>query len=179
VRLADGRILAVERNAVRSSSDAGKTWAEPTPIFPDRRDVKVSEERAMIRTRKGTVILVFMNIAEQRFNWDKVKKDAPGAKLPTYAVRSADGGKTWRDFQKISDDYTGAVRDIIQTKTGRIVVTTMEMAHHPGRHTVLTSVSDDEGKTWHNSHRIDLGGIGHHGGVTEATVEQLRDGRLW
>jgi hypothetical protein len=40
-------------------------------------------------------------------------------------------------------------------------------------------ISRDEGKTWKRSNIIDQGGVGHHGGVSEATLEELRDGRLW
>jgi hypothetical protein len=179
VRLDERRILAVDGNACVTSDDAGKTWSEPTPLFPPKANLKVRDERALIRTRDGTLILVFLNGAEQFFPWDKVKKDAPGARLPTYAIRSRDGGKTWEDLQKIVDDYTGAVRDVIQTRKGTVVATSMAMAHDPGRHTVLTCASEDDGKTWKRSHPIDLGGVGHHGGVTEPSVEQLRDGRLW
>ena len=43
----------------------------------------------------------------------------------------------------------------------------------PGR------LSTTDGRSWRRSNVIDLGGVGHHGGVTEATIEQLKDGRLW
>ena len=39
--------------------------------------------------------------------------------------------------------------------------------------------STDDGKTWKASNLIDLGGQGHHGGVTEPTLTELPDGRLW
>jgi len=51
--------------------------------------------------------------------------------------------------------------------------------HNPGRHTVLTYVSDDDGLTWRNAQIIDLGGQGDHGGVMEAAIEQLKDGTVW
>jgi len=35
------------------------------------------------------------------------------------------------------------------------------------------------GLNWIRSNVIDLSGVGHHSGVTESTVEQLKDGRLW
>jgi predicted neuraminidase len=44
---------------------------------------------------------------------------------------------------------------------------------------VITYWSDDLGKSWNSSNLIDLGGTGHHGGVTEATIAELEDGRLW
>jgi len=44
---------------------------------------------------------------------------------------------------------------------------------------VVTPAAVDEGMFWQRSNVIDRGGIGHHAGVTEATIEQLRDGRIW
>jgi hypothetical protein len=61
---------------------------------------------------------------------------------------------------------------------GRVIFTSMKLGHNPGRHTVLTYCSDDQGQTWTPSNVIDLGGAGDHGGVTEATIEELKDGRL-
>jgi hypothetical protein len=55
----------------------------------------------------------------------------------------------------------------------------MMMRHNPGHHTVLTYSSRDDGRSWTRSNVIDRGGVGHHGGVTEATIQQLRDGRIW
>jgi predicted neuraminidase len=43
---------------------------------------------------------------------------------------------------------------------------------------VLTYTSADEGKSWKQSNVIDLGGIGHHSGVTESTLEEVKDGKL-
>jgi hypothetical protein len=99
--------------------------------------------------------------------------------LPTYAVRSPDDGKTWETPQKLHDAWTGAIRDMIQTNDGTVVFTSMMMQHNPGRHAVVTYRSVDEGKSWQRSNVIDRGGIGHHAGITEATVEQLRDGQIW
>ena len=94
-------------------------------------------------------------------------------------MRSLDGGGTWTDIQKLHDDWTGAIRDIIQTRSGRVVFTSMKLLHNPGRHSVLTYASDDDGASWHPSNVLDLGGVGHHGGVTEATICELSDGRLF
>ncbi|RAJ93109.1 BNR repeat protein [Larkinella arboricola] len=179
VRLADGGILTVHKTKSLISQDEGKTWTEYT-IFSDPEKFEISDERALIRTRKGTIILACMNMKERsEWNWQEKISDSPGATLPTYAIRSLDGGKTWEKAQKLHDEWTGAIRDMIETKNGSIVFTSMKIRHNPGRHSVLTYTSKNEGKSWTPSNIIDLGGIGHHGGVTEATVEQLKDGRLW
>jgi sialidase-1 len=184
VRLGDGRLLTVKEDAAITSADGGKTWAESHAIAsaqdPYQKALKISPECALCRLRDGVIVLGFMNINEIVFEWNKAKGDTePGARLPTYAVRSLDGGKTWRDLQMLHEDYTGAIRDMIQTSNGTVVLTSMQLKHDPGRHTVVTYASKDSGKTWVRSNIIDLGGAGHHGGAIEATIVQLKDGRLW
>lgn len=179
VRLPDGGILTVDGTNSLISKDEGKTWAE-YPIFPAPEKFQIRPERALICTRDGVMILAFANDKERaHWNWERDVHDSPGATLPTYTVRSIDGGKTWVDLQKLHDDWTGAIRDMIQTREGNIVFTTMAMRHNPGHHTVFTYTSPNGGKNWKRSNIIDLGGVGHHSGVTEATLEQLNDGRLW
>src|SRR5690606_20053438 len=50
---------------------------------------------------------------------------------------------------------------------------------NPGHHTTVTYTSKTNGLNWIRSNVIDLGGVGHHSGAMEATIEQLRDGRIW
>ncbi|MBI3852056.1 MAG: exo-alpha-sialidase [Verrucomicrobia bacterium] len=177
VRLGDGRLLTIEDTNCLTSADGAKTW-QTHRMFEDPLKFKISDERAIIRTSKGVVIAAFMNNAEEHWTWDNKLHDAPGAVLPTCVMRSTDDGATWEAPQKLHDDWTGAIRDILETKHGRVVFTSMKMRHNPGRHTVLTYSSDDQGQTWKPSNIIDLGGVGHHGGVCEATIIELKDGRL-
>lgn len=180
VRLSDGGILTIDTTTTYISKDEGRTWKE-YPVFNQTGKFSISKERALIRTRSGVIILAFINMEEVgKFEWQADIMDFPGGKAiaPTYAIRSLDNGKTWQDLQKLHDDWTGAIRDIIETRDGNVVFTSMMMRHNPGRHSVVTYTSQDDGKRWRRSNVIDLGGIGHHGGVTEATIEQLRDGRL-
>lgn len=179
VHLSNGRILTVDGTHSYISADEGKTWTEHS-IFTQPEKYNIREERALIQTKQGIVILAFVNAREQaNWNWQNDISDSPGAILPTYAVRSLDGGKTWQDPQKLHDEWTGAIRDIVETRDGKVVFTSMMMQHNPGRHAVVTYTSADNGKTWLRSNVIDLGGVGHHAGVMESTLEQLGDGRLW
>ncbi len=160
------------------SRDGGETWS-PTGPFEPSGSLRPSDSGAFIRTRRGILIAAFSNGAERaNWNWDETIHDSPGAILPTYTVRSADDGRTWSQPLKLHSSWTGANRDMIETRDGLIVFTSMQMRHQPGRHTVLTYVSEDEGQTWEPSNIIDLGGCGHHGGVTEATLVELHDGSL-
>lgn len=179
VRTTSGELLTIDEHASYISHDEGQTWSDPRPLFPNQTGIQVSQERVLLSTTEGVVVAAFTNLAERQWTWDDELGDAPGATLPTYVMRSLDGGQTWQDIQKLHDDWSGAVRDIIETQDGRIVFTAMKLQHDPGRHTVLTYSSDDNGLTWTASNLIDLGGAGHHGGVSEATVTERTDGSLW
>lgn len=179
IRLKSGEILTVDETSALISKDEGKTW-ESHAIFPAGQDFAIRRERVLLETRDGAIILAFMNDKERVWKWNKETSDADeGVKLPTYVVRSLDGGKTWQNLQKLHDEWTGAIRDIIQTKNGTIVFTSMMILHNPGHHATITYASKDDGVTWRRSNVIDLGGKGHHDGALEAAIEQLKDGRLW
>ena len=179
VHTGNGDILAIDSKATFASSDGGKTWSEPRPLFDDDRKITVSNERAMLRTKDGSIIVAFMNLDERHWTWKNELHDAPDAKLPTYVMRSTDDGKTWQHVQELHKEWSGCVRDMIQTSDGRIIFTAMKMLNNPGRHSVLTYSSTDDGITWEASNLIDLGGRRHHGGVTEPTLTELKDGRMW
>ena len=182
VRAGEDRLLSVDERGVLESGDDGRSW-ESRPLFDyGKRDkeFKISQARALFRTREGTLIFSFMNQNERRWTWqDELHDILPGNRLPHYVTRSTDGGQTWEEPHMFHESWTGDVRNGIQTKSGRIVISSMMMLSNPGRHTVLTYSSDDGGASWTRSNVIDLGGNGHHGGVTEATVVELTDGRLW
>jgi hypothetical protein len=178
VRLEDGNILTVDSNHAYINRDGGKTW-EPYSLLADSSRFDISPG-ALIRTRHNVIVLSFVNLKEKTgWNWRNDIHDSPGAVLPTYTIRSTNGGKTWDVPLKLHDEWTGANRDMIETKDGSIVLTSMIMRHHPGHHTVLTYTSKDDGKSWTASNILDLGGSGNHSGVMESTLVQLEDGRLW
>ena len=178
--LPNGSLITVDDSInAMVSNDNGKTWKK-TPIVSDPNTFHISFERALICTRDGSVILACMNLKERSgWKWDPAIHDSPNAQLPTYVVRSPDGGKTWGPPQKLHSDWTGAIRDMIQTEDGTIVFTSQKLLHNPGRHAVLTYSSKDDGKTWTASNVLDLGGIGHHDGAIEATIIQREDQSLW
>ena len=179
LRLPDGNILATDKTNCCISKDEGRTWTE-YPILAEPEKFSIDVERVLVRTRGGVIILAFANNAELANNkWQQAILDAPGAILPTYAVRSLDGGKTWQDLQKLHNDYTGAIRDIIETRDGNVIFTTQMMRHNPGRNVTVTFTTKDDGKSWVRSNVIDMGGVGDHSGVIEATIEQLKDRRIW
>lgn len=179
VRLSKTKILSASSPSgtdVMISDDNGKNW-KAVPVFKDASKYKLGSTAAAC-TDNGVVVLAFFNLAERHWTWSDELQDAPGAELPTYVVRSLDRGKTWEEPVLMHREWTGMNTHMIITKKGNIVFTSMMMLHNPGRHSVLTYMSEDDGKTWHRSNIIDMGGAGTHGGVTETTIEELSDGRL-
>lgn len=180
-RLSDGTVVAVGKGEVVRTPDLGHTW-ETFPLEHDAEEFAVEIDHSLMTSRQDDVlILSLLNVAQRiGLDWDKETSSVPETtQLPHYVARSLDGGRTWTDVQMLHRDWTGDARDIIQLESGRIVLTSMKMIRKPGRHTVLTYWSDDNGLTWTPSNIIDLGGIGHHGGVSESSIVELKDGRIW
>ena len=178
VALPDGSILTVDSQGVRTSKDDGRTWSPPTPVCSGINEKEPSSHR-LVRTRKGTLVMVYLNFENWKFGWDE-ESGEPGhdCRLEVRAIRSLDGGKTWTDRQRLLDRYNANFFGFIQTSTGRLVATVEHLVSDPGRWVVCSLISDDEGKTWRRSNFIDIGGHGHHDGATEPTVAELSDGRL-
>ncbi len=180
VKLSNGNLLAPDTKQVLISNDQGKSW-DSKPLYKNSAKFHTSNERAIIRTKNGTLILAFMNLAERKFNWnDKKGGPQPDCFLPVYIVRSTDEGQTWLPPQIIQDHgWCGAVRSMIQTKSGRIIVAVSQVIANPGRHVMITYYSDDDGATWNHSNMIDLGGSGDHDGAMEGTIVELKNGQIY
>ncbi|MCS7225081.1 MAG: glycoside hydrolase, partial [Armatimonadetes bacterium] len=126
-----------------------------------------------------TLILVYLNFENYQFQWDEEKKEPKeGCRLEVWAIRSTDGGQTWKDHQRLLGGYNPNFFGLIQTRSGRIVVPLQHLVSDPGRLICCSFYSDDEGVTWKRSNWIDLGGHGHHDGAFEPTVAELSDGRV-
>ncbi len=179
VKLGHGGVLGVHEDKAMISLDGGRTW-EARPMFSKEQNLKISNERALLRTRDGTILAVFLNAADYKWGWDE-QKQAPidGIHMNTWVARSTDKGRTW-EAKIIQPRYwCGDVRDMIQTREGRIIVTLQRLLPDPTRHATIAYTSDDDGKSWEPTHLVDVGGRGHHDGSIEATIAELRDGRIW
>ena len=180
VLLDDGRLMTVEGNEAHYSRDDGRTWSSKGPVFRERDPAMHREWRVLQKTRGGALVLVFMDTKKRKWGWNKQTNEPdPGVFNEVWSVRSLDQGETWVDAQLLSRDYCGALVDILETRSGRVVVPVMKLLRGPARHSFVTFFSDDAGRTWSQSNLIDLGGHGHHDGAIEPTLVELRDGRLW
>lgn len=178
VKLSDEVIGTVDKTGFKTSRDGGKTWSEPifvcNGINPDE-----PASFYIIKTAKNTLILVYLNFSNYKFEWDEVNKEPKNTcKLEVWAIRSLDEGKTWIDNQCILDGYNTNFFGLIQTRSGRVIAPFDHITSNPGRFIICSVFSDDEGKTWHKSNWIDLGGHGHHDGALEPTIAELSDGKL-
>jgi sialidase-1 len=178
VVLSDGALLSVEANATRISPDGGKTWSEPRSMVSDEGPGRPSGGLS-IRTRDGVIVVVYGDTATMKWKWDEARGEAAEARMDVWSIRSLDEGKTWTDRQKVYEGHGGTMLSVIQTASGHIVVPIQPYLSNPGHWGTFTIVSSDNGKTWPKSNLIDLGGAGHHDGGIEATLVELKDGRLW
>jgi sialidase-1 len=180
IKLSNEDILTVEENATVTSSDKGKTWSEPRPIYDGTGPGVPTGSGVLLRTREGTIVFVYLDMGTYKWSWDDTRHEAAAdVRLDVWAIRSTDEGATWTGRQKIFDGYCGALINTVQTHTGEIVVPIQRMLRDPCRHAICVYVSADDGETWRHSNIIDLGGHGHHDGAMEPTVVELNDGRLW
>jgi len=182
VTTGDGGILCVDGTHAHNSADEGKTWTS-TPLFQSPEKYQVSNERALFRTRNGTVIAAWMNMKERQTapgsKWGGTPEEFDQWVLPTYICRSLDDGKTWEAPQLLHRPWCGCIHSMIQTKSGRIVLVGQTIIPE-WRHATMTFVSDDEGQTWKMSNILDNGiGRHDHAGSCEATILERADHTLY
>ena len=200
-RLDDGRLMIVtgvdtssnpvtEKPLVaRTSVDEGKNWSKPVPLVVGKDGKAVVKPgrgvpsmcNVILRTSGNVLIVVGMEPLKRI--WDVRRRDLDPKKSGgggVVAMRSLDNGRTWIDRRRVFKDICGnPPMSMIETSGGHVVATCQPILTKPGRNAVCTLVSADQGKTWRTSHMIDLGGSGHHDGVCEPAIVELRDGRLW
>ena len=168
VELKDGSLMIVRGNATATSKDNGKTWSELRPIYEGDKP-GIPQQGTMLKTREGAIVLVYMDQSTFYWEWDDSTGEPNGEpRMDVWAIRSLDDGKTWIDRQLIFKGYCGALIDIIQTRSGHIVVPVQRYIADPARHGTCTYVSADNGKTWRRSNIVDMGGVGAHDGAFEA-----------
>jgi len=189
VRAGDGTLVGVEPAGGRFSRDEGRTW-ERREIFDPTR-FQSRPERALLRTKEGVILYAFLNQKEYAFKWDDAKGGPQeGCRLPVYLSRSADDGRTWAAPVLLQDGWCGAVRQMIQLRTGRVLLVSQVAKANPGRHVTVVHYSDDLGVTWKTGDPIDLGEDGNyrnpetglrtstHGGGIEGTVYERPNGEV-
>lgn len=182
VTTGDGGVLCFDDKHAHHSVDEGVTW-ESHPLFAEEAPFQPSTERALLRTRDGTIIAGWINLAEKQhapdFRWGGPVSDYAQWILPLYVSLSHDEGRTWDQPQCLNRPWCGCVHSMIQTRSGRIVLVGQAVSPK-WRHTTVMFLSDDEGKTWQRGSVLDIGaGFHDHAGSCEATVIQRTDDSLY
>ncbi len=182
VTTGDGGVLCVDAQNALHSRDEGQTWTT-TPIFHDARKYRISNERALLRTREGVVVAAWMNMSERasppNWNWGGKGVDWQAFVLPIYVCRSLDDGHTWQEPVLLNRPWCGCIHSLIETTRGRLVLVGQEIIP-AWRHATVVFVSDDSGVTWQRSNVLDIGQGRHdHAGSIEGTVVERKDGSLY
>lgn len=184
IELDGGRLMSLksdDNGTVEVSADEGKTWQRVATMYDGEGPGQLTKDfecQIALKTQSGVIIWVYRDFENWHWAWDNATGEAVDPKLTVWSIRSLDGGKTWVDRQLIAPGYCGSLNDIIQASTGKIVVPIQQYVPKPGRHSQYTWMSANDGKTWQRSNLIDIGGHGHHDGVFEGSLAELKDGRL-
>lgn len=176
----DGTLMAVDKNVLVTSADAGKTW---TPISePMRAGYGLQLRRAYVSAIADEEwghrhFLLGFRDAELELERREGRTN-PECRLEMWASAARTAARRGATSSRSSTGTMRTSSGFIQTSTGEIVATVEHLIPDLKRWVSCSFVSADDGKTWKRSNWIDLGGHGHHDGAVEPTVAELSDGRL-
>jgi hypothetical protein len=164
------------------STDGGRTWSEPRVECELPLPGMGAGVGALDREGEMHVILTHLH-----------GEGAPAATrfIDLWHCRTTDGRRKWSEAKRIWEGYCGAVMDVKQIASGRIVVPFAawkkpgeEVRPNTGSNYTTCVYSDDGGATWKLSPSkltspCREGYNGNNYGAIEPTIEQLKDGRVW
>ena len=168
------QLLHVRDGVVYVSDDDGET------CYPDsttKLECKSPAMQTLFRSERGTLIHQAVTPCEVHYDGERISKRS---RAPVQIARSTDYGKTWSDPQVIFNGYSGYASEMIQTASGRILVPVQCYLFKENRFTQTAYYSDDEGETWTRAESTldNPDARGHHDGIFEGAVVELRDGEL-
>lgn len=168
------------------SSDGGKTWTAPVPLFQDTSSRRSTHTVRVGRLRDGGLVAV-----GARFYRDDPEEGIASRKtdgivpMDVILLRSADCGVTWSDPEVVKPPLVGPAFEIchamVELADGRWLLPTSTWkgweGDAPNGMKAVAFVSHDQGKTW-PEHIVVLDawkdGVAHW----EKSLIQLQDGRL-
>ena len=123
-RLEDNRLMTVDASGARFSQNEGKDWSEATAIYSGPGPgIAADHEALLLRTRKGVVVVVYIDRPNRRWGWDEETGEASeDTRSDVWTIRSLDEGRTWEGRQRIFTGYCGFLQDIIETRSDHLVV---------------------------------------------------------
>jgi len=162
LQLADGRILlplysdGYNLSLMAISDDGGNTWQPGLPIV-GRGNVQPS----LIQKKNGDLV------AFMRDNGDE-----PGRVMKSV---SKDNGFSWSIAEDTPIPNPGASVEAISLKNGNWIMVYNNTEH--GRHSLVVSLSDDEGETWKWTRHLERTDPGK-GSFSYPSVTQAKDGLI-
>lgn len=164
-----------------TSDDDGRTWGELKPEFAVVGETAHAIQ--VLRDRHGELHAFYLVL-------HRGKKLGVDYFIDLWCCTSTRKGAAWQEPRLVYHGGVGALRGIVQTRSGRIIVPFS--TGHPERKAgppignfYTTAVySDDDGRTWRRSPSeltapCTDGYNGGNYGAVEPTIVELRDGRLW
>ena len=195
-----GDIVMSYQNKFFYSGDQGQTWTNNgSLITPSANDITVPDPQAGVLLQSNdvndTLVFVYIDYKTQTgFHWAypvganppsgiqpaAYPDKSPYSKRKVRVIRSLDSGDTWQDDQALHDGYCGALQEIFQTSTGRIIVPVQDYKDNPGRIYMQLYYSDNSGSTWAKGAEIELSAVtvghtiaGHHDGPVEPSIVEI------
>ncbi|HUE72902.1 MAG TPA: sialidase family protein [Pirellulaceae bacterium] len=164
------------------STDSGRTWSEPKELVA--LEIAPWGGPMPLLDKEGELHFVIPRVRGEgrRPNVDRF--------IDLYHVRSSEGRTKWTDPQRIYEGYCGALQQVAQLTSGRIIAPFADWlpgvpTSPPTGPSVVTCVySDDGGKSWQRSPaKLTApcydGYNGANYGACEPTIIELKDGRIW
>lgn len=111
---------------IARTEDNGRTWSFGEPLIGIG-----NIQPALIQKEDGTIVAL-------------MRDNGPYGRIRTASSR--DGGKTWSEVTSTELRNPGSSIDVLKLRNGRWVLIHNDLMK--GRHRLLASISDDEGKTW-------------------------------
>jgi hypothetical protein len=171
-----GRVVSV------TSTDGGATWSEP------RFELRLPNDRMggglALLDSEGETHLILTHVRGEG-------RPAVSRFIDLWHCRTTEEGRTWTEPKLIWEGYCGAVMDVKQLRSGRVVVPFAawkkpgeEVAPSTGSNYTTCLYSDDGGDTWALSPAkltapCYEGYNGNNYGAIEPTIVELKDGRVW
>ena len=176
----NGGVLTTRGNQVQTSADGGETWSEPRTLY-EGPGPGIPGGGLLQRTRDGAIVYVLhryehVQVAVDNRRGRAFRQQAPRRLVGAQPRQRQDLGRPPARARRLlrrphHDDPDQHGRD------RRFPYRTCSAT--PAGNVTQTHVSPDDGASWEHSNTIDLGGHGDHDGAYEATLTELRDGRIW
>ena len=160
----------------RVSSDEGKTWTSPTFVYEMLEKDSMMLLGEFMIDRSGRIHAFFLRISNLAWGIENTSGDI-------VYIRMDDEKGTNTVFRKIEclDRYTGSLNNLIQLKSGRIIVPFSTLSKTEGSIFVSSVIyTDDGGDTWSASNDVSVVSDENNieSGAVEPVVVEVRPGVL-